>query len=385
MIEGRRIWDVDRVADRAWSRFELSDLIRFKGVWYCGFVEGELHRAHPLGRARIIRSADGQHWESVALLDWAGAGVREPRFSVTAEGHLMVNTSIYFVSKAPRIEGPTEAGERSYTPTDARDWRDRSQVYYQLDSPAVPLTDTEAEGVARQSLTWLSSDGETWSSAYACPTGVNLWRWEVTWHKGMGYSVGKEGRGTLYRTRDGKHWRVMRSDFGPDGVCNEASIAFGADDTAYCLLRDGRLRENSPKGALLPDGTPAPAGTSVPLLGVGTPPSYQDWTWRNLHVDWDGDGQTRPAADAFRAPLGGPKLVRLSDGRLIAAGRMRGLGCDDGRITLFQVDPKQAVLTGFAECNGTTYGGVVEHAGMLWVSFCRPNEGVFVGRTPLPA
>ena len=129
MIQGKRIWDISRIPDREETRMELTDLIRFKGHWYCGFREGKIHHDHPSGRARIIRSSDGEQWESVALFEWDGGSVRTPRLSITAEGNLMAATSVYFVSKEPRLDGhvlrpdgeplPAEVKAR----TDRHGWR----------------------------------------------------------------------------------------------------------------------------------------------------------------------------------------------------------------------------------------------------------------------
>lgn len=345
-LRGQKIWDLSRITDRKILRVELTDLVRFKGHWYCGFHEGEIHGNHPAGRARIIRSPDGAQWESVALLAWDAGDVREPRFSITAEGHLMVNTSVCFVSKQPRADGN----------------------YYQLtrgtsgatEPPlANPDGDLEAS-VSRQSVTWISADGLNWSQAYACPSGVNTWRWDVTWHNGMGYSIGYSGKdmaGTLYRTRDGKSWRPLLPRFFPDGQGNEGTLAFDTDNTAYCVLR----------------------GTSDSrMIGVGQAPYYQAWTWSDTRVDWDGNGILRPAKDVIRS-LGGPKILRLSDGRFLLVGRASG-------ISLFWVDPKHAILTRFASVAGTSYAGIVEHEGAIWVSY---GEGaaaaIYLARVPLPA
>jgi hypothetical protein len=334
---------------------ELTDLVRFNGAWYCGFREGQIHDSHPSGRARVIGSFDGERWESVALFGWDGADVREPRFSVTAEGSLMVNTALAFVSRQPRDGGH----------------------YYQLDNPR-PAGDDPEPGVSCQSVTWLSRDGRDWSSAYACPTGVNTWRWETRWHNGMGYSVGycgKDEKGTLYRTRDGRSWRTLKEDFFPGGRGNEASIAFDADNTAYCLVRDAGLRETTDlrqsDGHHIAVGQArATHGDGLPMLGIGKPPYYQQWEWKSLRADYGPEhGGPRPAEELVYAPLGGPKLLRLADGRLLAVGRMLGPDRDDGRITLFRLDPVAGVLTCLAECDGTTYGGIVEHDGMIWVSF----------------
>ena len=352
LIRGKRIWDISCIPDREKTRMELTDLVRFKGHWYCGFREGTIHHDHPSGRARIIRSADGETWRSVALFEWDGGSARTPRLSITAEGHLMAATSVYFVSKGPRVDADVCGDDGEPLPPEIKARTDRPGCYYQLDAAGTPASDLEPN-VARQSVSWLSSDGENWSTAYACPSGINAHRWSVTWHNGMGYSNsegGKDSKGTLYRTRDGKSWRVLVSDFAPEGFNgSEGSLAFGVDDTAYCLFRGGARHA---------------------LLGVGKAPYYQEWEWRNLSVDPGPEhGGTRPCEEVLQAPFGGPKLIRLADGRFLAAGRILWPWREDGRINLFWLDPDRAVLTRFAAFEGTSYPGVFEHEGMLWVTF----------------
>jgi hypothetical protein len=150
----------------------------------------------------------------------------------------------------------------------------------------------------------------------------------------------------------------------PDLQSDEAALAFGLDDTAYCFYRGSSRR--------------------IAMLGIGKPPYYQEWKWKNLHVDWNGDGNTKPIAEVLRSPLGGPDILRLSGGRLLAAGRARpperpgGVwradpsepeGIEDGRVLLFWLDPEKALLTRFAEIDGTSYPGIVEHEGRIWVTY----------------
>ena len=183
----------------------------------------------------------------------------------------------------------------------------------------------------------------------------------------MGYGVacgGRDAKGALYRTRDGKTWRALLDEFSPDGQGSEGSLAFGKDDTAYCLFRD-----------------PSRGAT----IGLGKAPYYREWEWRELSVDWHGDGSVQPTEDAFRAPFGGPKIICRHDGRLLGAARVLGPGRDDGHITLFWVDPEKAVLTRFAEFDGTTYGGLSEYDGMIWVSYAASDaSGVFLATVKVP-
>jgi hypothetical protein len=270
----------------------------------------------------------------------------------------MVNTSVYFVSREPRMPGDRRAssGKTGYTPPEARKATDRSDLYYQLDwlGTTLNLSDNDLEpNVAQQSMNWLSPDGVNWSSAYACPTGANTWRWDVTWHNGMGYSIAEHGKhpmGALYRTRDGKTWRLLKSPLLPEDHGGEGALAFGLDDTAYCLLR-GSSRTQA-------------------FIGIGKPPYYQDWEWKQPHVDYGpADGGLKPIEEVLRVGLGGPNLIRLSDGRLLGAGRALGPGRDDGHATLFLVDPDKATMTMIAECDGTSYPGIAEHDGMIWVTY----------------
>jgi hypothetical protein len=375
LIEGQTIWDLSRVTDRPRTRLEFPDLIRFQDHWYCGFREGLIHNNHPSGRGRIIRSADGAHWDTVALFTWDSGDVREPKFAITAEGLLMINTAVYFVSQEASDEARTVSGESTYTPPDARAPIDRPGRFEQLDERAAQLrlTSTDLEmGVNRQSVTWLSRDGVAWSGAYACTSGVNTWLWAATWHRGMGYCMAQHGPhapGTLMRTRDGKSWRALSTLVFPEGHGGETSLAFDASHDLVALLR-GNNRTKL-------------------FVGRSQAPYYQRWTWTIPQVDWNGDGKLTPASELFGVGVGGPKLIRLSDGRFVASGRVLGPGCDDGRVTLFWLDPATSILTRFAQCDGTSYPGLFEHQGQLWITFVsstchQDNWRVQLARLPIP-
>ncbi len=397
LLEGRQIWGQTRTGVRGKLRMELTDLVRFRGCWYCGFREGFIHMNHPSGRGRIIRSVDGRRWESVFLKEWDGADVREVKLSVTSEGLLMANTCLYFVSREARADGMLHTPSRFDRPPPGGRPYGR---YYQLVTPGTPEDDAE-RSVARQSVTWLSEDGRRWGGAYACPSGVNTWRWEVCWHQGMGYSVsycGKDPRGALYRTRDGRSWRLLHEGLFPEGG-NEGALGFEEDGTLYCLLRDARPRNDAAACAAV-SGLPsdghrietvtsgARLGSRVPMFGIARAPGYRDWKWRDLTIDWRGDGDFRSVDEVLRAPLGGPKLLRLRDGRWLALGRVLGPERDDGHITLFLLDPATARLTRLAECRGATYGGMAEHAGRIWISYAGEAEpdclGVFLASVRIP-
>ncbi len=288
LIEVRRIWDEA-------THNAFTDLVRFQGDWYCAFREGETHGNHPSGRVRVIRSAEGTDWESVGLFEWEDGDVRDAKLSITAEGNLMLTSAVYFTAAANDID--------------------------------------------RQSVTWLTTDGEDWGSVYACISGADTWRWNTTWANGMGYNAGytgKDAAGTLYRTRDGKSWETHVENFFPGGEGNETAFVFDPDGAGYCLLRDG------------------PNGNGH--IGVAQPP-YTDWTWTDLG--------TR---------LGGPEMIRLSDGRFLAAVRLYD---ENVRTSLCWIDPDEGTMTEFLELpsgGDTSYAGLVEHGDEIWMSYYSSHE-----------
>ena len=109
-----RILETDRIWDQS-PHNAFTDLIRHKSQWYCAFREGEKHVSDD-GELRVIRSADGETWESVALMEWEGGDIRDAKLSIASTGKLMLNGAVRFLQ---------------------------------------PLN-----GHNHQSLTWLSADGE---------------------------------------------------------------------------------------------------------------------------------------------------------------------------------------------------------------------------------
>ena len=313
--EGMMIWDISRVPDRDQTRIEFPHLTRFDDFWYSSFREGEIHGNHITGRARVIRSADGVHWENVALFESETGDVRDPRLSVTTDGKLMLNASIKFIEEVAPYE---TAGD---------------------------------ETIQRQSVTWLSSDGLNWSDLYACPTGINTWRWDVTWYDNAGYSIGysgKDAKGALYRTYDGKTWETVQNDLFPGGYGNEAALTFGKDGTLYVLLRAGL--------------------NAKVALGSSPPPHNENWEWTELDAYWDDFGNRQPVKTipGFERDLGGPKIITLDNGKLLGAGRVRG----EIRIALFFIDPEEAVLTRIVGIDqGSSYPGIAEYEEDLYVTY----------------
>src|SRR5438045_4646427 len=105
-----RIWDAGR-------HNAFTDLVRFGGRWFCTFREADAHVGGD-GKLRVLSSADGTRWESVALLAEAGIDLRDPKLSVTPDGRLMV------VAGGSVYEGKTLKGRqpRVAFSKDGKEW-----------------------------------------------------------------------------------------------------------------------------------------------------------------------------------------------------------------------------------------------------------------------
>jgi hypothetical protein len=204
-----------------------------------------------------------------------------------------------------------------------------------------------------QSLAWFSTDGKSWSPPVIIGD-TNQWLWRTTWHKRTAYSFGYDTAGgkfvRLYSSKDGRHFDTLVPRLFDQGEPNETSIVFLPDDTALCLLRR--------------DGNPGSG-----QLGSAKPP-YAQWRWNDLGVK-----------------IGGPHLLRLPDGRLVAAVRLY-----DGavRTSLMWLDADAGKLTEFLKLpsgGDSSYAGLVWHTGLLWVSYYSSHEGktsIYLAKVRLP-
>ncbi len=204
-----------------------------------------------------------------------------------------------------------------------------------------------------QSLAWFSQDGKSWSA----PSEIgdpNQWLWRTTWHQGTAFSVGydtaKEKFVRLYTSKDGRKFETLVPRLFDEGYPNETSLLFLPDDTALCLLRR--------------DGTEASG-----KLGLAKPP-YTTWKWKDLG-----------------AKIGGPHMLQLADGRIVAAVRLY-----DGtvRTSLAWIDAGSGKLTEFLQLpsgGDSSYAGLAWREGLLWVSYYSSHEGktsIYLAKVRLP-
>jgi hypothetical protein len=284
----KRIWD-------AAPHNAFTDLIRHDGRWLCTFREGAGHVSGD-GKLRVLASADGERWESLALLESKEGDLRDPKISRTPDGKLMIDCVL-----------------------------------------ATP----NALHVRHRSLGYLSADGAQWEGPVARGDD-NFWLWRSTWHKRQAYIVGyqtmpqrAQRSARLYRSDNGLTFETLVAVLNKEGEAGESTLRFRPDGTALCLLRH----------------------ETAARLGQAKPP-YTDWKWQTLSER-----------------IGGPNLIELPDGRLIAAGRFHK---PQVHTALAWLDVEKGTLTEFAKLpsgGDNSYPGLVLHEGKLWVSYYSSHEG----------
>jgi hypothetical protein len=204
-----------------------------------------------------------------------------------------------------------------------------------------------------KTFAWHSRDGRDWTSAEVIGD-LEVWLWRVQWHNGRAYSMGYSTTGTRflrsYVSTDGRNFGVLNPVIQDQEYPNETSLVFLPNDTALCLLRRDE-------------------GSKTALLGRSVPP-YRGWTWQNLGVR-----------------IGGPHMIRIPDGRLIAAVRLYDGGT---RTALCWLDPVAGELKEFLALpsgGDTSYAGLVWHDDLLHVSYYSSHEGrasIYLAKVRIP-
>ena len=230
-VEVKQIWANDK-----YNAF--TSLVKFKDAYYCSFREGESHIFDASGKAegkvRILKSKDGENWESGAVFGKDRYDLRDPKLSVTPDNRLMViiGGSIY----------------------------------------------EKKELIGRIPQVSFSKDGKHFSK----PASVNIrdnagngidWIWRVTWHDGVGYAAmysmtaKRDGGLSLIKTEDGINYDLVTRFDVPD-FPNEATVRFDSAGNMNLMVR----RE---------------LGDQKGYYGKSCFP-YTDWTWKKMDLHLGG-------------------------------------------------------------------------------------------------
>src|SRR5690242_4521181 len=87
-IEKPQLVEVTKIWDQA-PHNAFTDLLRWRGKWFCTFREGDGHVGGD-GKLRVLESADGKAWQSIALLEEDGVDLRDPHISIMPDDRLMI-------------------------------------------------------------------------------------------------------------------------------------------------------------------------------------------------------------------------------------------------------------------------------------------------------
>ncbi|WP_025763231.1 hypothetical protein [Dyadobacter tibetensis] len=197
----KKIWD-------GGTHNAFPDIIRYKNAFYCSFREGQTHvDSLNRGIARIIKSKDGENWETVAILKSDIYDLRDPKLSITPQGKLMV-------IMAGSIWGNLN---KKFTAKEI--------------VPMVAFSDKKGETFTSPELINMDTINE----------GLN-WIWRVTWHKGTGYGVVyhmmfyRQNEVFLMKTKNGRDFEML-SKLEVDGAPSEATVRFDKKGKMFILLR----------------------------------------------------------------------------------------------------------------------------------------------------
>ncbi len=198
----------------------------------------------------------------------------------------------------------------------------------------------DGENWANSSMTFFSQDGRTWNGPYSV-ADQGVWLWRATWQDGLawGFGYGCQPRGflRLYQSRCGRRFDAVGEDMGIGDYPDETALLFRPSGTALCLLRmDGE--------------------DYIARIGEAEPP-WVNWRWRSLGVR-----------------IGGPEMIELPDGRLLACARLYD---ERVRTSLLWLDAGEATLTEALELpsgGDTSYAGMVWHDDLLWVAYYSSHE-----------
>lgn len=205
-----------------------------------------------------------------------------------------------------------------------------------------------------QTYAWFSRDGSRWTGPVAIGE-PDYWLWRVVWHKskayGVGYPTGGEARAArLYVSTDGRKFQSLVDALPVEGRPNESAIVFQRDSKMLILLR----RDTDPNSALL----------------LSAAPPYRTWHARDLSVR-----------------IGGPQLLLLPDGKLLAAGRFYE-GKPHTALAWLDTDSDSlAQFLALPSGGDTSYPGLVLDDGHVWVSYYSSHEGktaIYGARVKLP-
>ena len=219
----------------------------------------------------------------------------------------------------------------------------------------------QVSALGMRKFAWFSDDGRAWSERK--PIGRNdfvygrdVWNNGIAMKFAHGNHDGNASTIQLLSSKDGMSFQTLFEET-VEYIPDDAAIIFDGD-RAHCVVS---RQAADPVARGWEFGRPFQAG----LLGTADAP-YTDWKWKSIN-----------------APLCVPKLLRLPDGRTIAA---VGLSDKKDCIALCELELSTGKLKEFLELpvavshlRQTAYHrqivGLAYHDGHVWVSYHATHKG----------
>jgi len=219
IVSVRKIWDQGQ-------HNAFTDLLRWRGKFYCAFREGRKHVSTD-GKIRVIASEKGETWKSVTILKLEGYDLRDAHLCIDPQDRLML-----VGGAAPRKK--------------------------------------DNESAPTGTIVSFSKDGKEWSPP-AIIVEPGRWLWCVTWQKNIAYGMayGKKNGLDLLVSKDGRDYETKVRKLFQEHRPTEVTLRFDKKNRGYALMRrDGRQNNHA-------------------MLGVSTPP-YIKWQWQELDTYFGG-------------------------------------------------------------------------------------------------
>lgn len=276
VISKNKIWSND-------LHNAFTTLIEFNGNLYCAFREGTSHGSRD-GVIKIIRSRDGDSWQLFGELSVDENDLRDPKLAII-NNHL-------FLYAFSRYKENVKSRHKTYS--------------------------------------WMLKK-DNWSGPFSNDSDQDTWKWGISKINDKLYSVaysGKDSKGTIYKSEDGRTWEIIKSNFFPNlkDYPNETALLEFDNGKMLALIRTDK-------------------GSKDAIMGVAEPP-YKNWDWKIINKR-----------------IGGPALIQLPNDQIIAVVRLY----NERRTSICELNIRDGSLK---EIITLSVGGDTGYAGMaLWEGY----------------
>lgn len=288
-----------------------TDLLFLNNYFYLIYQHSATHFFDGDSRLVLLRSKDCRNWEKISEIKYEGIEFRDPKLA-------FINNTIFLYALINSEYDPEPSQTYYSTSKDGYNWSRFKEIEpdgYLFWKPKTP-----------DSLTWFNT-------AY--------------WHE--------HGKSVLIKSTDGINWDIVSTIY--KGETN--------DETALEILSDGKMIVTA---RLEADPAWHSGSRDASTLIAYSYPPYTYWV----------------RTKSYLTRLDGPALIKINN-NIIAAARFDPGGRDNWyglssifgkkRTAIYSVeDSKLTLLSELPSCGDTSYPGIVEKDGYLYISYYTNDE-----------